>query len=117
MSEETIQITQQVKEDLFDACRSLGKVIVGSEENKRFIDARERFRQDEEAKSILRDYNTTLSEYQKKVQWGGASDEEYKKVEEKNNAMFKVVYKINPHSPEPTVSSILGLLNFWLDDK
>ena len=36
-------------------------------------------------------------------------------IEEKKGKW--VVYKINPHSQEPTVSSILGLLNFWLEDK
>ena len=28
-----------------------------------------------------------------------------------------IYYKINTHSKEPTVTSILGLLNFWLDEK
>jgi cell fate (sporulation/competence/biofilm development) regulator YlbF (YheA/YmcA/DUF963 family) len=89
MNEEEILIAQQVKENLFEACRSLGKAILDSEENKRFIEARERFRQDEEAKSILRDYNTALNEYQKKAQWGSASNEEYKIVEEKNSSLYK----------------------------
>jgi cell fate (sporulation/competence/biofilm development) regulator YlbF (YheA/YmcA/DUF963 family) len=89
MSEETILVGQQVKENLFKACGSLGKAILDSSENQRFIAAREKFRQDEEAKSILRDYNQTVQEYQSKAHYGGASEEEYKKVEEKNSAMLK----------------------------
>jgi len=35
-------------------------------------------------------------------------------VEEKSGKW--VVYNINPDPPDSTVSSILGLLNFWLND-
>ncbi|HKJ80715.1 MAG TPA: YlbF family regulator [Ignavibacteriaceae bacterium] len=89
MSEETILVTQQVKENLLETCGSLGKSFLDSQENKRFISAREKFREDDEAKSILRDYNQTAQEYQTKAQYGGASKEEYKIVEEKNSAMLK----------------------------
>ena len=117
MDEETIQITQQVKENLFGACRSLGKAIVDSEENKKFIEAREKFRQDEVAKSILRDYNTVLSEYQKKAQWGGTSDVEYKIVEEKNNAMFKNETLKNYFETQEALINLCKEVNEYASDK
>ena len=117
MNEETIQIAQQVKENLLEACRGLGKAIIDSEENKKFIEAREKFRQDEEAKSILRDYNTTLTEYQKKAQWGGASDEEYKIVEEKNSALYKNETLNNYFNSQKALIDLCKEVNEYVSEK
>lgn len=117
MNEETIQIAQQVKENLFEACRNLGKALIDSEENKKFIEAREKFRQDEEAKSILRDYNTALSEYQKKTQWGGASDEEYKIVEEKNSALYKNIILNNYFNSQQALIDLCKEVNEYASEK
>jgi cell fate (sporulation/competence/biofilm development) regulator YlbF (YheA/YmcA/DUF963 family) len=117
MSEETIQITQQVKEKLFEACSSLGKVIIDSQENKSFINAREKFRQDEEAKLILRDYNQTAQEYQSKAQYGGASEEEYKKVEEKNKLMLKNATLKNYFDSQEALINLCKEVNEYVSDK
>lgn len=117
MNEEKIQIAQQVKENLLEACRGLGKAIIDSEKNKKFIEAREKFRQDEEAKSILRDYNTTLTEYQKKAQWGGASDEEYKIVEEKNSALYKNETLNNYFNSQKALIDLCKEVNEYVSEK
>ncbi|MHB1686425.1 MAG: YlbF family regulator [Ignavibacteriaceae bacterium] len=117
MSEETILISQQVKESLLYTCRSLGKALVDSKENNKFIEAREIFRLDEEAKSILRDYNITLSEYQKKAQYGGASDQEYKIVQEKNNAMLNNETLKNYFDSQEALINLCKEVNEYVSEK
>ncbi len=117
MSEETILISKQVKESLFDTCRSLGKALVDSKENNRFIETREIFRMDEEAKSILRDYNQTAQEYQTKAQYGGASEQEYKIVQEKNNAMLKNETLKNYFESQEALINLCKEVNQYVSEK
>ncbi len=117
MSEESTLIGQQVKESLLEACGSLGKAILDSRENERFINAREKFRQDKEAKSILRDYNQTAQEYQTKAQYGGVSEEEYKIVEEKNRAMLKNETLKNYFESQKELINLCKELNEYISGK
>ena len=62
-----IQNIETEKETLFDCCKGLGKTILESVEYKRYLDAREIFRRDEQAKLILREYNMAMNEYNQKT--------------------------------------------------
>lgn len=88
MNEETIQITQQVKENLLLSSRSLGKALVDSEPYERFVKARDNFRISDDAKQASMEYNIVLRDYQMKANYGALTPEDEKILEEaKNKAM------------------------------
>jgi len=76
-----IQNIETEKETLFDCCKGLGKTILESVEYKRYLDAREIFRRDEQAKLILREYNMAMNEYNQKTRGGTDLYADYQKLE------------------------------------
>lgn len=94
MNEETIQITQQVKENLLESSRSLGKALVDSEPYQRFVKARDNFRTNQAAKDASMEYNTVLRDYQMKANYGTLTPEDEKLIEEaKKKAMSNETLK------------------------
>lgn len=98
MNEETIQITQQVKENLLESSRSLGKAMVDSVPYQRFVKARDNFRISDDAKQASMEYNTVLRDYQMKANYGVLTLEDEKLIEDAkkkamNNEILKEFYE------------------------
>lgn len=94
MNEETIQITQQVKENLIESSRSLGKALVDSEPYQRFVKARDNFRISDDAKQASMEYNTVLRDYQMKANYGTLTLKDEKLIEDaKKKAMSNEILK------------------------
>lgn len=94
MNEETIQITQQVKEKLFESSISLGKALLNSEPYHRFVKARDNFRTNQAAKDASMEYNTVLRDYQMKANYGALTPEDEKLIEEaKKKSMSNDILK------------------------
>jgi len=71
-----------INENLKFAAKSLGKVLLNSVPYKNFINAREKFRNDELAKKTAREYHSVVNNYQMKAKWGGITLEDENKIEE-----------------------------------
>lgn len=94
MNEETIQIAQQVKENLIESSNSLGRALVDSEPYQRFVKARDNFRTNQSAKDASMEYNTVLRDYQMKANYGALTPGDEKLIEEaKTKAMSNEILK------------------------
>lgn len=78
---ESLKNIDTSKEILFDCCKALGQAILESAEYKKYLDTREIFRHDDQAKLILREYNIALNEYNQKTRNGTDLYADYQKLE------------------------------------
>jgi len=117
MNEETIQITQQVKENLLESSRSLGKALVDSEPYQRFVKARGNFRTNQAAKDASMDYNTVLRDYQMKANYGALTPEDEKLLDEaKKKAMSNEILKEFYESQQDLISYYQEV-NLYISEK
>jgi cell fate (sporulation/competence/biofilm development) regulator YlbF (YheA/YmcA/DUF963 family) len=117
MNEETIQITQQVKENLLESSRSLGKALVDSEPYQRFVKARDNFRTNQAAKDASMDYNTVLHDYQMKANYGALSPADEKIIEDaKKKAMSNEILKEFYESQKELISYYQEV-NLYISEK
>ncbi len=117
MKEEATQIHQQIKENLHDSTSRLGKAILNSEPYKNYISARDKFRSDDSAKEVARNYNTALNNYQMKSNWGNPDDEDLKQLNEaKLLAQQNEVYN-NYLTSQENLISFYQELNSYISEK
>lgn len=62
-----------------------------------------------EIREVLKLANSTVSQHLKILRLAGF-------IEEEKDGK-RINYKINPHPPNPVVTSIIGLLDIWLEDE
>lgn len=117
MKEETTQITQLIKENLLKSASSLSKAILNSEPYKNYISARDKFRTDDSAKEVARNYNTALNNYQMKSNWGKPNEEDLKQLNEAKLLVQQNEVYNNYLISQENLISFYQELNSYISDK
>lgn len=112
-----LQNIETAKEILFDCCKGLGKVIVDSAEYKRYLDAREIFRHDDQAKSILREYNMALNKYNQKTKSGTDLYADYQKLESMEKEVKKNETLKNYFDSQESLTNLYKEINEYISGK
>lgn len=117
MSNEHLEDNPIAVENLNNSAQALGKAILNSEAYINFIKSRDKFRIDEPAKEAARVYNTIVSDYQKRAQWGGNNTNDDTLLEETRKKAMENKVLSDYHIAQDNLIRFYIDLNTYLSDK
>lgn len=110
-------IETRAEQRILDASRTLARAIGQSEQFQRYEKMTERMMADQEARRLLSEFQEAQQTVQMAQGWGGASDEDFKRVEQLREQLFSHPTFKDYFQAQDDLVSMLKELNVFISEK